>query len=100
MSSIEIDELQSIALNVYQAIFKEQKSVLMDQEIYRIHKTKTGLRNVTIEGIFYIEQNPNKDSHWAKQAQEGHQILWGLKGRKYVLRVMDGEFQNLIKKRN
>ena len=100
MSSIEIDQLQSTALTVYQAIFGEPKSVLIGQDIYRIHKTKGGLRNVTIEGIFYIEQNPNKDSHWAKQAQAGHQILWGLKGRKYVLRVMDGEFQNLIKKRN
>ncbi|WP_455463397.1 hypothetical protein [Candidatus Hodarchaeum mangrovi] len=100
MSSIEIDQLESVSLHVFKAIFGEQKNVQIGQEIYRIHKTKSGLRNVTIEGIFFIEQNPNKDSHWAKQAQTGHKILWGLKGRRYVLRVMDGQFQNLIKKRN
>jgi len=50
---------------------------------------------VTIEGIFFIEQNPQKKSRWAKQAQAGHQIMWGIKGRVYVLQVVDSVFKQL-----
>jgi hypothetical protein len=32
-----------------------------------------------------------------KMAQEGHQILWGLKGRTYILCVLDGK-STLLKK--
>ncbi|MFX0205517.1 MAG: hypothetical protein ACFFDT_05985 [Candidatus Hodarchaeota archaeon] len=89
--------LAEIALTIFNAIFADQTTVELEGETYHIHKTRTGLRNLTHEGIWYIEQNPQKSSRYAKMAQEGHQILWGLKGRTYILRVLDGKY-TLLKK--
>ncbi len=96
MSGTEsMNDIEERTLKIYEAIFTGQPEVELEEGTYRIRKTQGGLRNVTIEGIFYIEQNPHKRSQWAKQAQAGHQILWGLKGRAYVLQVIDGEFKRL-----
>ena len=88
----EIERLERVSLKIFDAIFSNQNKVELEGELYRIRKTGSGLRNVRYEGIFFVEQNPHKGSHWAKLANEGHKILWGLKGRSYVLRVMDGNF--------
>ena len=88
-------DLEERALKIFEAIFTDQSEVELAEGTYRIRKTQGGLRNVTIEGIFFIEQNPHKRSEWAKKAQTGHQIMWGLKGRTYVLQVVDGEFTQL-----
>ncbi len=90
-----MNELEERALKIFEAIFANKREVELAEGTYRIKKTQGGLRNVTIEGIFYIEQNPHKSSRWAKQAQAGHQIMWGLKGRAYVLQVVDGVFTQL-----
>ena len=87
--------LEERALKIFDAIFANQTEVELDEGIYRIGKTRSGLRCVSISGIFYIEQNPNKSSRWAKQAQSGHQIMWGIKGRVYILQVVDGNFKQL-----
>ncbi|MFX0181469.1 MAG: hypothetical protein ACFE95_00200 [Candidatus Hodarchaeota archaeon] len=92
-----MEALAKTALKIFEAIFSDQATVELDGELYHIHTTRTGLRNLTYEGIWFIEQNPKKKSRFAKLAQEGHQILWGLKGRTYVLRVMDGKY-TLLKK--
>ncbi len=88
-------ELEERVLKIFNAIFSNQTKVELEEGTYRIGKTRGGLRSVTIEGIFYIEQNPHKESRWAKQAQAGHQIMWGIKKRVYVLQVVDGEFKQL-----
>lgn len=88
-------DLEERALKIYEAIFENQTEVELAEGSYRIGKTQGGLRSITIEGIFYVEQNPHKSSRWAKLAQAGHQIMWGLKGRVYVLQVVDGEFKQL-----
>ena len=93
--TISIEKLKEVALQIYEAIFSNQYSVEIDGRLYPIHQTKSGLRNVTYSDVWFIEQNPEKDSRYAKLAQEGHQILWGLKKRMYVLRVMDGKFTQL-----
>jgi hypothetical protein len=95
--SERMEELAEIALTIYNTIFSDQPTVELEGEIYHIHTTRTGLRNLTYAGIWFIEQNPKKKSRYAKMAQEGHQILWGLKGRTYILRVLDGKF-TLLKK--
>jgi hypothetical protein len=92
---MDIDALRETSLKIYEAIFTNQYGVEIDGRLYPIHQTKSGLRNVTYSDIWFIEQNPQKDSRNAKLAQEGHQILWGLKKRTYVLRVMDGKFTQL-----
>ncbi len=90
-----MSDLESRSKEIFKAIFSTQSEVELEEGTYRIGNTRTGLRCVTIQGIFYIEQNPNKNSRWAKQAQAGHQIMWGLKGRVYVLQVVDGEYKQL-----
>ncbi len=87
--------LEERALKIFDRIFTNQSEVELAEGSYRIGKTRGGLRCVTVDNIFYIEQNPNKGSRWAKQAQAGHQIMWGLKGRVYVLQVVDGNFKQL-----
>ncbi|MFX0124622.1 MAG: hypothetical protein ACFFAE_13400 [Candidatus Hodarchaeota archaeon] len=94
---MDFEELKEISLKIFQAIFTNQHGVELGGRLYPIHQTKTGLRNVTYSDIWFIEQNPQKDSRFARMAQEGHQILWGLKKRTYILRVMDGKFIQLKK---
>lgn len=92
-----MESLEKIALFIYEAIFSNKDEVEIEGQIYPIYATRTGLRNVKYSGIWFIEQNPQKRSHHAQMAQKGHHILWGLKGRTYVLRVIDGKF-TLLKK--
>ncbi|UCG03366.1 MAG: hypothetical protein JSW11_05115 [Candidatus Heimdallarchaeota archaeon] len=94
---MDIEKLREASLRISEAIFTKQHGVEIEGLFYPIHRTKSGLRNVTYSDIWFIEQNPQKDSRHAKLAQEGHQILWGLKKRTYVLRVIDGKF-TLLKK--
>jgi hypothetical protein len=56
------------------------------------HYKKSGVRYVDLpHDTVLIEQNPEKDSHWAKQAREGHQIAWVMKDGEYLARVVDGK---------
>ena len=90
-----MDEKEPVAIAIYKAMFSDQKTVEIGGEIYKIHKTKSGLRNLNYKGIWYIEQNPNKNSSTAKLVREGHQLLWGIRGRTYVLKVLDGKYEQL-----
>lgn len=93
-------ELKDTALKVYEAIFGGQVTVEVDGVTYEIEKSsKNKLRTVDIEGLAFIEQNPHKDSRWAQLARDGSQIMWVMKGRQYIARVMDGKFLNLRKSR-
>lgn len=49
-------------------------------------------------GYRYIQQNWKKSSEWGKKAREGHNIMWIIKGRRYIARIMDGEYTDLLKK--
>ncbi len=90
------EDLRETALRVYTAIFERRDSVELDGVTYLIKKTsKNKLRSVEIEGLTFIEQNPNKESRWAQLAREGHQIMWAMRGRQYIARIMDGSFLDL-----
>ena len=54
---------------------------------YPIFKNREGLRYVTINGIKYIQQNPNKDTTYATMAKNGHKITWGIREGKWDLIV-------------
>jgi hypothetical protein len=42
---------------------------------------RTSLRSFTDdEGHFWLEQNPNKRSKWAKLAREEHDVAWEFEG--------------------
>lgn len=91
--------LRNVALKVFNAIFEGLSSVEIDGVIYPIRETsRSKLRYVNIEGNSFIEQNPDKASRWAKLAQEGHKIMWVLKGKRYLARVKDGIFLDLKRK--
>ena len=94
---MQMTDLEERALKIFNAIFEDQPEVELIEGTYRIGKTKGGLRCVSVQGIFYIEQNPKKGSRWAKQALAGHQIMWGIQGKVYVIQVVDGTFKQLKK---
>jgi hypothetical protein len=97
--SDEIEEIEEVARLVYETIFQNMPSVEIDGKEHQIKKSsKSKVRLVEYEGLTYIEQNPHKSSQWAKEAQEGHQIMWVMRGRQYLARIRDGKFLDLRKK--
>jgi hypothetical protein len=84
--------LSKTALLVFNAMFSDEKVIVLNGKDYKIFLLpKKNLRTVTIEGYQFMKQNTQKDSKWAKMAQEGHKIMWVFKNRKYFARVIDGE---------
>ncbi|NHI90336.1 MAG: hypothetical protein EAX87_12490 [Candidatus Thorarchaeota archaeon] len=95
----EIDRIAEVANRIYDAIFGGLDSVEIEGENIPITQTsRSKVRLVERDGYTYIEQNPHKESHWAKLAQEGHQIMWVIQGRKYLAQIKDGKFINLKRK--
>ena len=93
---MEDDEMERISKIVYSAIFNDSDDVEIDGEIYPIELTsRSKLRKVSFEGLTFLEQNPMKDTQWAEKAREGHRIMWVMRGRKYLVRVMDGKYLKL-----
>ncbi len=85
-------------MKIYKAIFEGKKHVNIDGIEYSIKKFSSGIKYLDLFGYRFIEQNRNKKSEWAKKTREGHEIMWVLKGRRYVARIMDGTYTDLIKK--
>ena len=79
MNELNLNDIKHHGLKIYEAIFNKKKIVIIDDSEYD------------------IQQNHNKKSEWAKKARQGHQIMWVLKGRRYLARIMDGDFINLKK---
>jgi hypothetical protein len=95
----DIDKIESIASKIYDAIFSGLDEVEIEGEIYPVHKTsRSRVKLVERDGYTYIEQNPHKDSRWAKLARDGHQIMWVMQGRRYLAQIKDGKFLNLKRK--
>ena len=88
------------ALKVYEAIFSNQESILIDGVEYHLERTlRANLRLFDIEGYSFLEQNPRKSSHWAKLARQGSMIMWVMKGRRYLGQMKDGVFHDLRKRK-
>jgi hypothetical protein len=91
-------DLKEVALRAYETIFDDRESVEVDGLIYLTERTpRANLRLVKIGGYTFLEQNPEKGSRWGKLAQEGHHILWVLKGPRYLAQVRDGVFHDFRK---
>ena len=84
-------------MKIFSAIFERKRSVEIDEIEYPIKKFSSGIKYVDLIGYRYIEQNRNKKSEWGKKAREGHKIMWIIKGRRYMVRIMDGEYIDLNK---
>ncbi|RDE12190.1 MAG: hypothetical protein C4K48_10190 [Candidatus Thorarchaeota archaeon] len=93
------EDIERIARIVYDAIFQNRPSVEINGEAYSVKRTsKSRVRFIEHEGLTYMEQNKLKSSTWGKEAQEGHQILWVMRGRQYLARIRDGKFLDLKKR--
>ncbi len=92
-----MENLKENGLKIYKAIFSGEKKVEIDEIEYSIEKFSSGIKYVDLFGYRYIEQNRNKKSEWGKKARERHKIMWIIKGRRYLVRIMDGEFIDLKK---
>ena len=93
-----MENLEKYGMTIYKAIFDKKKSVEIEGIEYKIDKFSSGVRYLDLFDYRYIEQNRNKKSEWGKKAREGHQIMWIIKGRRYVAQMLDGKFIVLNKK--
>lgn len=93
-----MENLKQNGLKIYKAIFERKKEVEIDGIEYPIKKFSSGIKYIDLFGYRYIEQNRNKKSEWGKKAREGHNIMWIIKGRRYVAQILDGEYKDLTKK--
>ena len=92
-----MENLKENGLKIYKAIFGGNKKVEIDEIDYSIEKFSSGIKYVDLFGYRFIEQNRNKKSEWGKKAREGHKIMWIIKGRRYMARIMDDEYTDLKK---
>ena len=91
-----MDKLKETGLRIYKAIFNNDSGVDFDGVFYPIKKfTSSGVRYVDLFGYRFIEQNRNKPSPWGQKAREGSQIMWIIEGRKYRVRIENGEYIEL-----
>ncbi len=93
-----MEDIKIKGLKIYKAIFEGKKNVEIDEIEYPIKKFSSGIKYLDLFGYRFIEQNWRKKSEWGKKAREGHKIMWIIKGRRYIARIMDGEYNNLLKK--
>jgi hypothetical protein len=93
-----MEDIKLKGLKIYKAIFEGKKNVEIDEIEYPIKKFSSGIKYVDLFGYRFIEQNWKKKSEWGKKAREGHKIMWIIKGRRYIARIMDGEYNDLLKK--
>ena len=94
-----VENLREKALIAYDGIFNNHETIEIEGISYYLdHSSSKGLRLYKIDGYSYLEQNPDTESNWAKMAREGHQIMWVIKGRRYLAQVRDGVFYDLRKK--
>ena len=94
-----MENLKETGFKIFNAIFDGSKSVEIDDIEYPIKKFSSGIKYVDIFGYRFIEQNRQKKSEWAKKAREGHKIMWIIKGRRYLVQIMDGKYTDLTKKK-
>ncbi len=92
-----MESIKENGMTIYNALFGRKKVVEIDDIEYPIKRFSSGIRYVDLFGYRYIEQNRNKKSEWGKKAREGHKIMWIIKGRRYMARIMDGEYVDLKK---
>jgi hypothetical protein len=83
----------------YQIFFKnmfDNKDVKLGSKVIPLERIK-GLRSYRIGNLLLIEQNPKKESEYAKSTRGGAQIMWVVdtKINKYLYRIQDGKLFKL-----
>ena len=94
-----MEQLKDIGKKIYDAIFNNDSSVEIDNIKYPVKKfSGGGVRYIDLFGYRFIEQNRNKLSQWGQKARDGHNIMWIIKDRRYLVRIDDGEHIELQKR--
>ncbi|MBD3230987.1 MAG: hypothetical protein GF329_22600 [Candidatus Lokiarchaeota archaeon] len=92
-------DLEKMLKKVHKAIFSNKESVNLEGKEYPIEKTsKKGLRCVYHDDYFFIEQNPDTNSHWADKAQKGDKITWAIKGNDYIANIHNDKYRRFKEK--
>ncbi len=90
--TLPVSTLRSYAKKVADHLFNNEREVLIEGDLYTIERTnRAKLKNVKIDDYVFMEQNPDKDSNYAKMAQKGHEIIWIFQDWEYVGRIIDGD---------
>jgi hypothetical protein len=76
-------------LTAYEKLFTEGHRDVRRFEHSRLRYIKLS------EGVILVEQNPAKQSNWARLARAGRRIAWVMRNGKYIARIMDGEIEIL-----
>lgn len=93
-----MENLEKISLKIFCKMFEGEKQVAINGKKYPIEKySKSGVKHVDILNYRFIEQNPEKDSHWAEKARNGQNIMWILKDWDYIGQVYEGKFRDFRK---
>jgi hypothetical protein len=79
-----------------QALVEDLPAVELNGRSFKVGRTRgKGLRTVSFSYEDFvldgIEQNPEKESRWAKLAQEGKRIMQFSCNRRYVANVCEGQ---------
>ena len=90
--ALSTSDLRDFAEQISDQLFEKEREVLVNGDLYSIQRTsRAKLKNVKIDDYVFMEQNPEKDSKYAKMAQEGHEIIWIFQDWDYVGRIVDGD---------
>jgi len=77
------NELKTLCERACRIIFDGEKQGV------RIRKYSGGtVKGVQLNGLNFVQQNPNADSEYAKQARMGMRIVWVFRNGKYLARFV------------
>tara|TARA_R110002020_G_scaffold453416_1_gene668179 strand:- start:26 stop:298 length:273 start_codon:yes stop_codon:yes gene_type:complete len=77
-------------VTIHQAIHSKASNVMIKGTMYQVTKRSNGCKSVKIPGIgTFIEQNPNKETDYAKRAKNGESITWLIRDMNWGLIVND-----------
>ena len=86
--------LKTVALNVFKDLFEDnEQHISPSGQIYKRQVHSNGIRSFCVNNFTFIEQNPNKPTHFGRLAKEGTQIMWVVppKSTRWS-KVVDGEW--------
>lgn len=85
-----------IALLIDKSIHSSAPTLILPDENNALHRYivstgSNGCRQVTYNGIIFMEQNKHKASEYATLAKKGHKITWGIRQSKPWIYILDGK---------
>jgi len=85
-------------LNLFAKQMFADQDLKLKGKVFKLEKTKDGLRNYKIGDLLLIEQNPKKKSYYSWFVKNrAAKIMWviNIKTDKYLWRVLNGKVDSL-----